>query len=284
MDTRTLELKSIYYRRQILQVITQARAGHMGGDFSCIDILNVLYNATLNVSPATVTDPDRDRYVQSKGHAVEALYVVLADRGFFPVDELSGLTRFGSDLIGHPSRKVPGIEHNTGALGHGLSVAVGMALAAKMDGRSYRVLTLLGDGELAEGSIWEASLSAAHYGLDNLVVIVDRNTLQITGRTEEVMGLEPLTDKFRAFGYAVREVDGHNLAGLVETFAAVPFIPGSPNLILARTVKGRGVSFMEDRSGWHHHVPDDAEYAAALRELDLAGQAWREHQEIPRYG
>jgi transketolase len=276
MEISDLEWKSIQYRKQLLEVIKQAGAGHMGGDLSCIDILNVLYNTVMNISPDRADDPDRDRYVQSKGHAVEALYVVLADRGFFPRSELESLGRYGSRFIGHPTRAVPGIEHNTGALGHGLAVAIGMALAAKKDGRNYRVFTLLGDGELAEGSVWEASLAAAHYGLDNLVVIVDRNTLQITGRTEDVMALEPLRDKFGAFGYAVRGVDGNDVTALVETLGGAPFVAGRPSLVLARTVKGRGVSFMQDAAGWHHHVPDDSEYTAAMQEMGLAELRWRE--------
>jgi transketolase len=262
-----LKLKSIEYRKTILRVIKQARAGHTGGDLSSIDILNVLYNNILNVSPDSFTDPNRDRYVQSKGHCVEALYTVLADRGFFPPEELDTLGKFGSRLIGHPTRDVPGIEHNTGALGHGLAVAVGMALAAKLDRRSYRVFTLLGDGELDEGSNWEASLAAAHYRLDNLTVIIDRNGLQITGPTETVNPLEPLADKFRAFGYAVREVDGNDTRALMDLFGQAPFETGKPNLIIAHTVKGKGISFIERSHKWHHRVPNDDEYDSALREL-----------------
>jgi transketolase len=198
----------------------------------------------------------------------------LADRGFFPVEELDTFEQYGTRLIGHPTRNAPGVEQNTGALGHGLSLAVGTALAAKKDGRAYRVFTILGDGELTEGSVWEASMSAAHYQLDNLVVIVDRNGLQITGRTEEVMRLEPLEEKFRAFGYAVRRVNGNNIAELVQIFDQLPFEPGKPNLILARTVKGKGVSFMEDVASWHHRVPTDAEFALAMAELSQAENLW----------
>jgi transketolase len=275
MDLPELEWKSLQYRKRLLTVIRRAGAGHIGGGLSCLDILNVLYNRVLNVQPGRMDDPDRDRYVQSKGHAVEALYVVLADRGFFPDRDLYGLNRYGSPFIGHPTRKIPGIEHNTGALGHGLSVGVGMALAAKLDARPYRVFVLLGDGELAEGSVWEACMSAAHYGLDNLTVIVDRNDLQISGPTEGVMALEPLADKFRAFGLTVREADGNCLPALVEALGGVPFAPGSPSLLLAHTVKGKGVSFMERRAEWHHHVPNDDEIAAALRELAQAEQEWQ---------
>jgi transketolase len=206
---------------------------------------------------------------------VEALFTVLADRGFFCEEELDTLNQFQSHFIGHPTRKVPGIEHNTGALGHGLSVSVGIALSGKKDELSYRVYTLLGDGELEEGSNWEASMSAAHYGLDNLVVIVDRNGLQITGRTEEVTQLAPLGAKFSAFGYAVCEVDGNDVAELVRIFDQVPFEKGKPNLILARTTKGKGISFIEDQVGWHHHVPTDKEFAAAMSELQRAEEAWQ---------
>lgn len=276
MRLQDLELKSIQYRRQILSIIKSANAGHTGGSLSCIDLLNVLYNHVMNVTPENFRLPDHDRYIHSKGHSVEALYVVLADRGFFPEKDLETLERYGSHLIGHPTRKVPGIEQNTGALGHGLSVAVGMALAGKLDQRPYRVYTLLGDGELSEGSNWEASMSAAHYHLDNLTVIIDRNTLQITGRTESVMRLEPLADKFTAFGYAVRSVDGNNIAELVRLFDRLPFEPGKPNLILARTVKGKGVSFIEDQATWHHHVPTEEEYKTAMAELTQAEAVWQE--------
>jgi transketolase len=198
---------------------------------------------------------------------------VLADQGFFPLAALDTLGQYGSDFIGHPTRHVPGIEQNTGALGHGLSFSVGLALAAKKDGRRYRVFTLLGDGELTEGSNWEAAMSAAHYRLDNLIVIVDRNTLQITGPTEDVMALEPLGDKFAAFGFAVRTCDGNDVDDLIRTFAAAPFAAGKPSLVLARTVKGKGVSFIENAVPWHHKVPTDEEMARALAELDAAEHA-----------
>ncbi|MDI6696625.1 MAG: transketolase [Anaerolineales bacterium] len=274
LDLRDLELKSIQYRKTLLSMIKRANSGHTAGSLSCVDILNVLYNRVLRVDPQNPTDPDRDRYIHSKGHSVEALYTVLADRGFFPVEELDTFEQYGTRLIGHPTRNAPGVEQNTGALGHGLSLAVGTALAAKKDGRAYRVFTILGDGELTEGSVWEASMSAAHYQLDNLVVIVDRNGLQITGRTEEVMRLEPLEEKFHAFGYAIRRVNGNNIAELVQIFDQLPFEPGKPNLILARTVKGKGVSFMEDVASWHHRVPTDAEFALAMAELSQAENLW----------
>ena len=272
MDLPQLRSKSLQYRLQTLAAIKHANAGHTGGSLSCIDILNVLYNRVLRVSPESFFSPDRDRYVQSKGHSVEALYTVLADRGFFSADQLKTLNQFGSPFIGHPTRKVPGIEQNTGALGHGLSYAVGVALAGKLDGRLYRVFTLLGDGELAEGSNWEAAMAVSHYQLDNLVAIVDRNGLQITGPTEEVVQLEPLDQKFAAFGFAVRECDGNDLGQLCDHLSAVPFAVGQPSLLIAHTRKGKGVSFMENSAGWHHRVPNDAEYEQALRELAASRQ------------
>jgi len=268
MTELELKIKSIQYRRTLLRCIKRANAGHTGGDLSCIDILNVLYNRVLNVSPETCDDPGRDRYVQSKGHSVEALYVVLADRGFFPASGLEALCCYRSPYAGHPTRKVRGIEQNTGALGHGLAFSVGVALAGRMDGAAYRVYTLLGDGELAEGSNWESMLTAAHYRLDNLIAIADRNTLQITGRTEDVCALEPLRRKFEAFGWAVREVDGHDVAALADTLGTVPFEAGQPSMVIARTVKGKGISFMENDPKWHHHVPTDEQYERAQQELD----------------
>jgi transketolase len=208
--------------------------------------------------------------VQSKGHSVEALYTVLADRGFFPPSDLETLNRFGSPFIGHPTRHVNGVEQNTGALGHGMSFAVGSALAAKLDGKDFRVFALLGDGELAEGSNWEAAMTASHYRLDNLVVIVDRNGLQITGPTEEVVELEPLDLKFDAFGFAVRECDGNSIPELLAHLESVPFAAGQPSLLLAKTRKGFGVSFMENSVRWHHRVPNDQEFEQAIQELEKA--------------
>jgi transketolase len=275
LSDRELARKSLLCRRQVLQIIKQAGAGHTGGSLSCVDILNVLYHRVLRVSPATFTDPRRDRYIQSKGHSVEALYVVLADCGFFPATELETLCRYRSPFVGHPTRKVPGIEHNTGALGHGLSFSVGLALGAKMDQAGFRVFTLLGDGELAEGSNWEAAMAAAHYRLANLTAIIDCNTLQITGRTRDVMNFEPLAEKFAAFGWAVRQVDGHDLAALTDALQA-PLAAARPGVVIARTVKGRGVSFMEDAAKWHHGVPSDEEYTRALAEIDAALAALKE--------
>ncbi len=263
-----LQLKSVAYRRRILEIIRHAGAGHTGGSLSCTDILNVLYNRVLRISPETARDANRDRYIQSKGHSVEALYVILADRGFFPGEKLDTLCQYNSPFVGHPTRDVPGIEQNTGALGHGLSISVGIAIAGKKDNRTYRVFTLLGDGELAEGSNWEAAMSAAHYKLDNLVAIVDHNTLQITGRTRDVCSNEPLDDKFRAFGWDVATVDGHSIPALTEALARPH--PGKPLVVIANTTKGKGVSFMQDIVKWHHGVPSESEFAIAVRELDDA--------------
>lgn len=264
-----LARKSIVYRQKILRYIKHAGAGHTGGSLSCIDILNTLYNRVLRVSPETRRDLKRDRYIQSKGHSVEALFVVLADRGFFPEHELETLCQYRSHFVGHPTRKVPGVEENTGALGHGLALCVGHALAGKMDGADFRVFTLMGDGELAEGSNWEAALAAAHYRLHNLTAILDCNTLQITGRTRDVMNTEPVAAKFEAFGWAVRSVDGHNFAELTSALAQ-PLDSTKPSLVIARTVKGRGISYMEDVGKWHHGVPTDEEYTKAMAELDRA--------------
>ena len=269
MTDRELQLKSVHLRKKTLEAIFHASAGHTGGSLSCLDILNVLYNRILNVSPKKISDPNRDRYVQSKGHSVEALYAVLADRGFFPEAELKTICHYQSHFVGHPTRHIPGIEMNTGALGHGLPISVGMAIAGKMDAAPYRVFTLLGDGELAEGSNWEAAMSAAHYKLDNLTTIIDHNTLQISGRTRDVMSNEPIDEKFRAFGWAVKIVNGHNFAELTAALNK-PAETGKPTCVIANTVKGRGVSFMEDVAKWHHGVPSEAELKQALGELDLA--------------
>ncbi|MCE5184865.1 MAG: transketolase [Planctomycetaceae bacterium] len=267
MTDTALIMKSIEYRIRLLGYIKKANAGHTGGSLSCVDILNVLYNRILNISPQTADDPDRDRYVQSKGHSVEALYVVLADRGFFPESDLETLCRFKSPYVGHPTRKIKGIEQNTGALGHGLAFSVGAALAGKMDGRSYGVFTLLGDGELAEGSNWESMLTAAHYRLDNLTAIVDRNQLQISGRTEDICALESLYDKFTAFGWSVRSVDGHDVTALKSVLCSTPFTQGKPSMVIANTVKGKGVQFMENIAKWHHGVPTDEQFTLAISQL-----------------
>jgi transketolase len=255
-------------RRQDLQVVHRAGLGHVGGEMSAIDILVTLYFAVLRIDPSQPDDPERDRFILSKGHSAVALYTTLAHVGFFPLEELMTFAQPLSRLNGHPDRKkVPGVETNTGPLGHGLPVAVGAALAAKLQDSSWRVFVLTGDGELQEGSNWEAAMAAAHYKLDNLTVIVDRNRLQQGDWTEQTMHLEPLTDKWRAFGWSVHEVDGHDLEQLLEMFSRVPFEAGKPNCIIAHTHKGQGVSFMRDKAAWHHRVPKAEELATALEEL-----------------
>ena len=275
LSDHNLALKSVRLRRQTLQAIYDAGAGHTGGGLSCLDILNVLYNRILNIAPETFGNKNRDRYVQSKGHSVEALYAVLADRGFFPEADLKTICHYQSHYVGHPTRHIPGIEMNTGALGHGLPICIGMALAAKMDSAPYRVFTLLGDGELAEGSNWEAAMAAGHYDLDNLTAIIDHNTLQISGRTRDVCSNEPLDEKWRAFGWAVKIVNGHDFAELTDALSK-PAEAGKPTCVIANTVKGKGVSFMEDVAKWHHGVPSEAELKQALAELDVAAAKLKE--------
>jgi transketolase len=259
-------------RRRDLQMVYNAKLGHIGGDFSATDILVTLYFGVLRIDPRRPDDPERDRFILSKGHCAGALYATLAHAGFFPLDELDTFAQPLSRLNGHPDRKkVPGVETNTGPLGHGLPVGVGCALGAKIDGAAWRTFVLTGDGELQEGSNWEAALSAAHYRLDDLTVIVDRNGLQQGDFTERTMHLDPLADKWRAFGWSVREVNGHDFVALLEVFDQLPFDWGRPNCIIAHTHKGQGVSFMRDRPAWHHRVPNAEEYAQALRELDEGG-------------
>jgi transketolase len=255
-------------RRQSLRMVHRARLGHPGGDLSAADILIALYFGAMRVDPRQPDDPGRDRFIMSKGHCSGALYATLALKGFFPWEELAQYMQPLARLNGHPNRTaLPGVEANTGALGHGLPIGVGAALAAKMDGASWRTFVLTGDGELQEGSNWEAAMAAAQYGLDNLTVVVDRNGLQQGAPTEATIRLEPLADKFRAFGWAVREVDGHDCAALLDVFHALPFETGRPSCVIAHTTKGKGVSFIENRAAWHHHVPTDSELEAALREL-----------------
>ena len=272
MDTQkvdTLSKLATAIRRRDLQMIYDAKIGHIGGDFSAIDILVTLYFGVLHIDPRVPNAPDRDRFILSKGHGAGALYTTLAHAGFFPLEELKTFAQPLSRLNGHPDRnKVPGVETNTGPLGHGLPVAVGSALAAKLTDARWRVFVLTGDGELQEGSNWEAAMSAAHFQLDNLTVIVDRNRLQQGDWTENTMHLDPLADKWRAFGWSVQEVDGHDYAVLLDTFSRVPFESGKPNCIIANTHKGKGISFMQDKVGWHHRVPTSEELAIALKELE----------------
>ena len=255
-------------RRRNVEIIHAAGLGHIGGDLSAADILATLYLGVLNIDPEHPDDPERDRYIQSKGHASGVLYTTLAAAGFIPDSLLDTYMADGSPLNGHPDRKkVPGVETNTGPLGHGLPVAVGTAIAAKLDGSPRRTFVLCGDGELQEGSNWEAIMAAGHRGLDNLVAIVDRNGLQQGARTEHTNALDPLDAKFAAFGWSVRTVDGNDVEQLLEAFTAAPFEPGRPSCVIAHTVKGRGVSFIEDRVEWHHKVPNAEQTARALEEL-----------------
>jgi transketolase len=233
-----------------------------------VEILVVLYNRVLHINPSDPDLPERDRFILSKGHGCAALYAVLAERGFFPLDWLSTFYQNGSRLGGHIMHaNVPGVEVSTGSLGHGLSIAAGMALAAKRDGKAYRVFVLLSDGECDEGSTWEPALFAPHHKLDNLVAIVDYNKIQSLGTVQEVMDLEPLADKWRAFGWAVREIDGHNMLEIEEALTQTSYSPGRPSCLIAHTVKGKGVSFMEDRLLWHYRWPQGEEFEAALAEL-----------------
>ncbi len=242
--------------------------GHPGGDLSAADILTVLYFDILLVDARNPRAPDRDRFILSKGHCSALLYSTLAEAGFFPREQLATYMKPLSMLNGHPDRnKLPGIEANTGPLGHGLPIGVGCAKAAKITGAAWKTFVLTGDGELQEGSNWEAAMSASHFGLDNLTVIVDRNRLQQGDTTENTITMEPLAERWRAFGWTVREVDGHDVAALADTLRAVPFEAGRPTCVIARTMKGRGVSFMENRAEWHHRVPTEAEIGLALIEL-----------------
>ncbi|MCC2314011.1 transketolase [Cellulomonas xiejunii] len=265
-DRRTAA-RAMQRRIEVIDLIRAAGNGHMAGSLSCLDILTVLYERVLRVSPSTTRDPGRDRFILSKGHAVEALYVVLAEFGFIPRSDLNSYLRFGTKFVGHATRSIPGIEQSTGALGHGLSLGVGIAIAGRSDALDYRTYVLLGDGELAEGSVWEAAMSASHYALGNLVAIVDRNRLQIAGTTKEILDTEPLADKFRSFGWDVREVDGHDVTQLASVLDRSEPAGARPLAVLANTVKGKGVSYMEDNIAWHHKVPTPEEYAIALAEL-----------------
>ncbi len=268
-DPGVMRRQANLIRRRSLQMVHNAGMGHPGGDLSSADILSVLYFGVLRVDPQDPAAPGRDRFIMSKGHCSGALYAALAAAGFFPLAGLNTYMQPLSPLNGHPDRnKVPGVEASTGPLGHGLPIGAGTALAAKMDGAQWRTYVLVGDGELQEGSNWEAAMMAAHYGLDNLTVIVDRNRFQQGDATETALRLEPLARKWTAFGWAVAEVDGHDHAALFSLFGGLPLEPGKPNCVIAHTRKGKGVSFMEDRVGWHHHVPSAEELRAALQELE----------------
>ena len=269
-----LKVMSVDLRQNVVDMIMAGKGGHIGGDMSLMDILVTLYFKVMNVSPENQDDPERDRFILSKGHSVETLYAVLAKKGFFPIEKvIAEFSRFGSPFIGHPNNKLPGIEMNSGSLGHGLPVAVGMALAGKMDSASYRVYTVMGDGELAEGSVWEGAMSASQFGLDNLCAVVDRNRLQISGDTEDVMHQDDVRSRFESFGWHVVEADGHDYDALEAAFAEAAATKGCPTLVLANTVKGYGSSLMENKANWHHHLPTQEEYEQITADLAARKEA-----------
>jgi transketolase len=267
-EVKELEKIAVEVRRRTVEIVYNASGGHIGGSLSAVDILVALHFGVMTIDPENPEMKGRDRFIMSKGHAVESYYSTLEKRGFFPPDLLDTYGRFNSLLAGHPTRKVPGIELNSGALGHGLSVGVGLALAAKRSGESYRTYVLMGDGEHGEGSIMEAAASAGHYKLNNLLAIIDRNLLQISGHTEDVCNLGDLEGKYRACGWDVIHCDGHNMAGLLKSFRDALLQTEKPTFIIARTVKGKGISFMEDRAGWHHKVPTSDQVEQAYEELN----------------
>lgn len=256
-------------RKDTVDMIVAGKGGHIGGDMSVMEILVTLYFDQMNVSPEKQDDPNRDFFVMSKGHSVEAYYAVLAAKGFFQSKEvIDTFSRFGSKFIGHPNNKLAGIEMNSGSLGHGLPVCVGMALAAKMDKRDSRVYTVMGDGELAEGSVWEAVMAGHHYKLDNLCAVVDRNCLQISGNTEDVMGHDDLQERFRSFGWHVIDVaDGNSIKELHNAFEEAKQTKGQPTVLIANTVKGKGSGVMENKAAWHHHVPSQEEYDQIIKDF-----------------
>ena len=271
-----LELQKIAneVRKGIVASTHSAKAGHPGGSLSATDILTYLYFEEMNVNPQDEKNPDRDRFVLSKGHAAPALYAVLAQKGFFPVEDLTTLRHIGSYLQGHPCLGIPGVDMSTGSLGQGVSAAVGMAIAGKLDKKDYTVYALLGDGEIQEGQVWEAAMLAGHRNLDNLILIVDNNGLQIDGKVSDVCSPYPIDKKFEAFNFEVIVLDdGHDFEKIAEAVKKAQAVVGKPAVIVANTVKGKGVSFMENQVGWHGVAPNDAQYEAAMAELEKAGEA-----------
>lgn len=264
-----LNEKARQLRVDILKMLNEAGSGHPGGSLSAIDIMTVLYYNIMNHDPKNPTWKERDRFILSKGHIAPALYAVLADCGYFDKNEMKYLRKYGHILQGHPDmHKTPGVDVSSGSLGQGLSIATGLALGAKMDNAPYRVYCMMGDGEIQEGQIWEAAMSAGHYKLDNLTGIVDKNNVQIDGRCEDIMDINPVKDKWLAFNWNVIEVDGHNVAEVQEAFLQAKEFKGKPTLILADTIKGKGVSYMEDDCAWHGAAPNDEQLAVALAELE----------------
>lgn len=273
MDTKELQRMANEVRKGIITAVHGARSGHPGGSLSAADIFTYLYFEEMNIDPGGPRNQDRDRFVLSKGHTAPGLYSALAHRGYFPVEDLLTLRQLGSYLQGHPCmQETPGVDMSSGSLGQGISAAVGMALAAKMDGKDYRVYTLLGDGELQEGQVWEAAMFAGHRKLDNLTVIVDNNGLQIDGSVEEVCSPYPIDRKFRSFHFHVICIDGNDMEELRRAFEEAKRTKGMPTAIICRTVKGKGVSFMEYAAGWHGKAPSDEEYERAMTELEEAGK------------
>lgn len=269
-DCLVLQQKVKEIRGVILKTICRGGGGHIAASLSIVEILTVLYHGILNIDPKNSKDPQRDRFILSKGHAGVALYAILADRGFFDKRHLDTFGKRGTILGGHPDmHKVPGVEASTGALGHGFPFGVGMALSAKLDKKDYRVFILLGDGECQEGSIWEAALFAPQHKLDNIVTIIDHNKYQALDRLDKIVSLDPLVDKWEAFGWEVREVDGHDFIELEKVFKSVPFVSDKPNLIIANTIKGKGVSFMENAPIWHYRLPNEDETKILCKELGL---------------
>lgn len=271
VDSLALQHLANRVRQRDVTAVFEAGAGHVGGEMSVIDILVALYFETMVIDPSAPDAPDRDRLVLSKGHTALALYVVLSERGFLPKDEIATFLKPHSRLNGHPNRvKVPGVETNTGPLGHGLPVGVGMAKAAKLDGAAWRTFVITGDGELQEGSNWEAMMAAAQFGLDNLTLIVDHNRLQQGARLADTNELAPLAPKVAAFGWAVEEIDGHDMDAIVAATSKETVVPGRPKCIVAHTNKGQGISFMSDNVAWHHKVPNREQYEQAMAELSAA--------------
>ncbi|WP_085830902.1 transketolase [Collinsella vaginalis] len=261
-------------RRDCVDIIMAGGGGHIGGDMSVIDALMVLYARHLRISPATANDPNRDRFVLSKGHAMEAYYAVLCHEGFLDLADVKArFSKFDSPYIGHPNNKLPGIEMNSGSLGHGLPVAVGMALAARMDGRPTRVYTIMGDGELAEGSVWEGAMSGATYGLDNLCALVDRNRLQISGSTEDVIRQDDQEARWAAFGWNVISIPGNDIRAVDEALGLAARTAGKPTAIILNTTKGYGSPLMEDKAGWHHHLPNQEEYEQIIADFSARKEA-----------
>lgn len=274
MTKLELEKIAVEVRKGIVTSVHSAKSGHPGGSLSAADIFTYLYFVEMHVDPANPKDENRDRFVLSKGHVAPGLYATLAQRGFFPVEELTGLRHIGSMLQGHPDMKhIPGVDMSSGSLGQGFSAAVGMALAGKMDGKDYRVYALAGDGEIQEGQIWEASMFAGARKLDNLVLIVDNNGLQIDGNIADVCSPYPIEDKFRAFNFHVITINGHEFDEIAAALKEARETKGMPTAIIAKTVKGKGVSFMENEAGWHGKAPNDEEYAIAMEDLRKAGEA-----------